>query len=324
MILHLKSCNDPSLVGGKAAGLGQLHRCGFRVPPGLCLTTDVYRDALRAAGVDPSQQWANIRRASDAAREPMLEECRRRVEALSLSQAVHDALERELVELELTAGPRTGTLWAVRSSASHEDGTEATFAGVYRTLLGVPRGSIAAAIPQCWASLWTSAAASYHAATGAGHEPPAMAVIVQPLLMPWSAGVAYSRHPVTGHAGQVVINATFGLAEPLVTGRVTPDQYVIEVVSDPPSRKLLDRIVAEKTSIRVATPTGIRDQSAPEEVRLKPVLGDEEAMALAALVKDVERAFQGPVDVEWAIENGATWLLQARAIPKTGSQDDLI
>src|SRR5206468_3924992 len=127
--------------------------------------------------------------------------------------------------------------------------------GLYRSILGVPRSSIATAIVECWASLWTLAAQVYRSRTGRERPDAAMAVILQPLLSPRAAGVAYSRHPVTAQDDLVVINAVFGLAEPLVGGAVTPDQYVVKIGNDEASGTVLERDIAEKTTARIATPT---------------------------------------------------------------------
>ncbi len=315
LLVSLTSCNDPALVGGKAAGLGWLLRNGFPVPPGVCVTTAAYHATLRIAGLDPARQWAEVHRASQDARGPLLDEWRRRVAALTLPRPLQETLHLELTELGL--GP--AALWAVRSSASAEDKEEATFAGVYRTALGVSQEAIPAAIIECWASLWTIAAFSYHQRAGQGTVVPAMAVVIQPLLSPRAAGVAYSCHPVTGQRDQVVINAVFGLAEPLVSGRMIPDEYTVEVRTQPESKTLLQQEIAQKPSARLVTPSGLTDHPLPEEDQRKPVLAGHEAIELAALAKRVEQRLGRPVDIEWALDGSAAWLLQARAIPDSGA-----
>jgi pyruvate,water dikinase len=320
LVLPLDSCTDPDLVGGKAAGLARLITNGFRVPPSLCLTTQAYRDTLRAGGLDPSHHWKRIGRTPEAQREPLLEECRRAVASLRLPQAILDLLDSALDKLEqefpADNKPAGSSLWAVRSSASEEDSAEATFGGIYLTVLAVPRGSVAAAILDCWASLWTAAAFAYRERVTKTNAAPAMAVILQPLLAPRTAGVAYSRHPVSGRADQVMINAVFGLAEPLVNGRVTPDQYVVEIGSDPAALTLTQRDIAEKATAKLATPSGLVAQPLSERDRHRAALEESEALALARLVKEVEHAIGRPVDVEWAIDQRGIWLLQARPIPE--------
>ncbi|MBM4135051.1 MAG: hypothetical protein FJ245_14965 [Nitrospira sp.] len=292
IVLPLKDCTDPQLAGGKAVGLGRLIRNGFQVPPGLCVTTGVYRECLRAGGFDAAARWARLCQASEERRPAMLEEDRRLITSLSLSQSLLDLIDEELHRL----GLGNEATFAVRSSASDEDGAKATFAGLYRTKLGVPRDALASAILECWASLWTEAALAYRLRVGGRSVAPAMAVIIQAMLAPRAAGVAYSRHPITGEPQQVLINAVFGLAEPLVSGTVSPDQYVVDVGDGTGSSTVVERQLAEP------------DQAAP-------VLGEREILALAGLVKDIERQMGFPADIEWAMDDQGTWLLQARPIP---------
>jgi phosphohistidine swiveling domain-containing protein len=322
----LESCSDPALAGGKAAGLALLIAKGFRVPPGLCVTTQAYRDTLQAGGLNSLDRWNRVRRAPAAEREPLLADCRRAVASLALPRAMLDPIDIELAKLEkefaTEDGPTGGMLWAVRSSASDEDAVNATFGGIYRTVLGVPRDSIAAAILDCWASLWTAVAFTYRERVSKPRSVPAMAVILQPLLAPRAAGVAYSRHPISDRADQIMINAVFGLAEPLVSGLIRPDQYVVEIGSEPDSLKLIQRDIVEKTKVRVAMPWGLMDRSLPESDERRSVLEEREVLALARLVKEVECAVGKPVDVEWADDTQGLWLLQARPIPEREAQPD--
>lgn len=320
LVVPLESCIDPALTGGKAAGLARLIAKGFRVPPGLCVTTQAYRDTLQAGGLDPSDRWTRVSRAPEAQREPLLADCRRTVASLVLPRTLLDPIDRALAKLEkefaTEDGPIGGMLWAVRSSASDEDAADATFGGIYRTVLGVPRESIAAAILDCWASQWTTLAFTYRERAPKPRPAPAMAVILQPLLAPRAAGVAYSRHPLSGRADQVMINAVFGLAEPLVSGLMRPDQYVVHIGRAPASLKLIQRDIAEKTKVRVAMPWGLMDEPLPERDQRRSVLKEHEVLELVTLVKEVECAVGKPVDVEWAVDMQGLWLLQARPIPE--------
>lgn len=250
----------------------------------------------------------------------MLEEFRRVVQSLTVPQTIFERLDHEIDRL----GMERGALWAVRSSASDEDQTNASFGGLYRSILGVPRDSIATAIVECWASLWTLAALDYRSCIGWRRTDPAMAVLLQPLLSPRAAGVAYSRHPVTAQSGLVVINAVFGLAEPLVGGMVTPDQYVVKIGNtDDASGTVFERDIAEKTTARVATSAGLTDQPLSEEDRKRSVLEEQDILALADLVMGVERTMEQAIDVEWAMDSQGIWLLQARPIPDTGLSQGL-
>lgn len=322
----MESCTDPALAGGKAAGLARLIAQGFRVPPGLCVTTQAYRDTLQASGLNPFERWNRIGRAPVVQREPLLKDCRKTIASLVLSRTMLDTIDAKLAKMEKEFAREDGStgdmLWAVRSSASDEDAADATCAGIYRTVLGVPRRSIAAAILDCWASQWTAFAFTYRERLPKPRPTPAMAVILQPLLTPRTAGVAYSRHPVSGRADQIMINAVFGLAEPLVRGLTRPDQYVVEIGSDPASLKLIQQDIAEKTKVRLAMPWGLTDQPLPERDQRRSVLEEREILALARLVKKVEGAVGTPVDVEWAGDAQGLWLLQARPIPARDAWQD--
>ncbi|HKN86545.1 MAG TPA: PEP/pyruvate-binding domain-containing protein [Nitrospiraceae bacterium] len=319
-LVSLESSGDRALCGGKASGLAALLHRGFRVPPGVCVTTRAYIDTLRAAKLNPHEQWAQAKHASRPDRERILEEYRTRIASLTIPPEVLRSLESALNTISQAFTSNPAALWAVRSSATSEDDAKRTFAGLYRTLLGVPRVAIPAAITECWASLWTTAAWSYSAREEFPSHVPAMAVIVQPLLVPRAAGVAYSHHPVTRERNHVVINAVLGSAEPLVKGTVTPDCYLVHIAPDTDSFHLLERHLASKRR----QPTGRGpDRLALVSDQEHPSLADEEAFALARLTKQVEHAMNHAVDVEWAIDERGLWLLQARPIPETATKPAL-
>lgn len=284
-IVPLTACTDAALAGGKAVGLGALVRAGFRVPPGVCLTTEAYHDALHEAGFDAARRWREARAAEGVDRDRLLSDCRQDILSLRIAPAVLGRLRNELSQ-----GSETG--WAVRSSATDEDAAGGTGAGIYLTALGVSLEGLPAAILDCWASLWTPAALAYQERLRRA-QPPAMAVVVQPMLAPQSAGVAYSRHPLTGRTDVVMINAVPGLAEPLVSGQAIPDQVVVETGRAP---LILERRLAEAGAS-------------------KPALTDSEALRLAEQTRAIEQKLGYPVDIEWALAGGTLWFLQARAIP---------
>jgi len=322
-LLPLDACVDPALVGGKAAGLGLLIRNGFRVPPGVCVTTAAYRHLLYRDGCDLRTEWERVRRASDQDRVPVLDECHRRIRALVLPDEIRQKLERQLAAIRTD----DGTCWAVRSSCSDEDAAGASFGGLFRTSLGVTRENLPAAIVECWASLWRMPVWIYGSRAGKGGglttEPPAMAVVVQPLLAARSAGVVYSQHPVTGEATLVVINAVHGLGEPLASGESQPDHYVVELQADRTATKVIERVIPEKERSLVMGPAGPVDRPLPESLRRAPVLADSEVTALARLAKEVEQVLGRPADIEWAIDAQGLWLLQARPITIPEGQGDL-
>ena len=191
------------------------------------MTTEAYDHALRAPGFSPAEQWQAALHSSGVERQRILSHCHTIIRNCDIAELTALIVE-QMRRLDL---PLHG-LWAVRSSATNEDGSRASFAGVYRTRLGIPLEEMGSAVKDLWLSIWDERVLNYHATSGLSGTPPAMAIVIQPLLEALAAGVAYSIHPLTGRATQVVINAVAGLAAALVDGRVTPDQYVVELAEN--------------------------------------------------------------------------------------------
>jgi pyruvate,water dikinase len=220
------------------------------------------------------------------------------------------------LELRLTnlAGD-SSTRWAVRSSATNEDAAEASAAGLYRTTLGLSPSEVLSAIRDSWMSLWDERVFPYLLRAGGELACPAMAVVIQPMIEAKVAGVAYSIHPVTGRPSQVAINAVPGLAAPLVSGEVTPDQYIVEMEADLlRPLHIRRRILARKRQKLVTTADGLHTAPIPRVEQQQSSLSDKQLFELASLAKQVEAAFRHPVDLEWVWDDERLWVLQARPV----------
>jgi pyruvate,water dikinase len=313
LVLPLSRCIDPALVGGKAAGLARLLACGFSVPSGICLTTEAYNRSLKRSGLDAEEDWKLAMTLPEAERNALLLDRQSRIRALDVS----DLATQCITALQtLSASPETSssTRWAVRSSATNEDAGHSSFAGLYRTHLGVPTDLLDTAIKDLWASLWHERVLQYTIERGPCRSAPSMAVVIQPMLDPVAAGVAYSVHPITGRSFQIFINAVPGLAASLVDGQATPDQYVVQIGADRQPVWIRRRTIARKSSRLTVAEEGLRHEPIPESDRERPSLSDEQLLELARTAKEVERTFGFPVDLEWAIDSGKLWALQARPI----------
>lgn len=303
-ILPLEACLDPFVVGGKAAGLARLLRAGFLVPPGFCLTTAAYHVFLHHTGIE-SEHWRRVYALPLNERSMSLASVKTQILATSWPSELLTDLQTELRRAPIAPGLR----WAVRSSGTHEDMRQASFAGLYRTELGVAREEIPQAILRCWASLWEPRVVNYLSEKSHRSEVPGMAIVVQAMVKARAAGVAFSRHPVTDHPNHVVINAVPGLAEPLVAGRVLPDEYVVALAETPEVTRR--HIVHKQAALRVAD-QGLVTEILDDATGDKSSITDEEARELATVVKRVELEYRQPIDVEWAINERGLWLLQAR------------
>jgi len=205
-----------------------------------------------------------------------------------------------------------GLACAVRSSALSEDGAAAASAGLYESYLNVIGvADVVAAVRLCYASLWAERALLYRAARRQSEED-AMAVVVMGLVPCLAAGVAFTAHPVTGARDQVLINASWGLGEAIVSGRVTPDSFLVEKGSF----ALIEREIYTKTMAVTPHPDG----GGTLEIELSaakaaaPSLSDDEARAVARVAAAVEAHYGSPQDVEWGLAGGQIHVLQARPI----------
>jgi rifampicin phosphotransferase len=307
-VLLLSRCTDLPLVGGKAAALARLLAAGFPVPEGCCVTTHAYERSLDAIGFAPAERWRRALMRNGDDRRQELADCRERIRQGDLSDLLA-ALQEALQRIEGLAVRR----WAVRSSATNEDMMHASGAGMYRTALGVSWDGLAGGISEVWASLWNDRVMAYMLQSGAAATPPAMAVVIQPLLEAAVAGVATSVDPVTGRDNHMAINAISGLGSLLVDGTVMPDQYLVETPADQPVRVIRRLFGRQHERLVVADGGLLREPMAPDE-RKAPLLSDEQVCEVAALTKRIEQAFQGPVDVEWAMDRERLWALQARPL----------
>ena len=202
--------------------------------------------------------------------------------------------------------------WAVRSSATNEDRAQTSFAGLYRTHLGVSLSDIDAAVKDLWVSLWEERVVSY-TARQSQKTAPRMAVVIQWMVAAQSAGVAYSIHPVTGRPNQVTINAVPGLAASLVDGTVNPDQYVVEVTHEGQPMRVLKRILAHHSQRLSVSKVGLRIEPFDDATHIQS-LTDAQLFSLAQTTKHVEQVFGHPIDLEWTFDAEHLWLIQARPI----------
>jgi rifampicin phosphotransferase len=266
---------DPALVGPKAAHLSAL-AATHPVPPGFCLTAEAYRRAERAGGMDAA-----------------------------VRAAVADAYARLVGDV---APPPPV---AVRSSALDEDGPASSFAGQHETILGVVGlDAVLAAIERTWASLHGDAALAYRRDHGLPADGLALAVLVQRLVVADASGVAFSVDPVSGRRDRMVVNATWGLGESLVAGHVTPDGWTL----DKADLHVVEARPADKVKMTVLDRDRTRELAVPSFLKGRPALTHADLDAVATLTRALEEHQGWPVDVEFAIADGALHLLQCRPV----------
>jgi len=316
-VLPLSECRDLDLTGGKAVGLRQLITTGFSVPQGFCITTEAYVQSLRASGFIDTEEWHKVCALSEHERSSALAGCRDRIK-----QAETSHFGAQWLTALQTLGRPSNARWAVRSSATNEDSGQTSFAGLYRTHLGVAPSEIDAALKDLWASVWEERVVSYMARQN--HQTaPRMAVVIQPMIEAQTGGVAYSIHPVTGRTNQVTINAVPGLAAPLADGTASPDQYVVEVTDAGQPVQIRRRILARKSERLLISSDGLRTEPLDDASQRRSSLTDAQLFSLAQAAKQIEKVFGHPVDLEWAFDARQLWIVQARPITTVRPSSDL-
>lgn len=297
-------------VGGKGASLSDLTAAGFRVPAGFCVTADGYRHFAEASGLD--KRIDALLRVAGTVDPSALRDASEQAAGLVAETPLPDELRDQVAQAydELTA--MAGLACAVRSSATSEDGAGASFAGLYESYLNVLGVTeVLHAVRRCYASLWSARAAAYRARKGGGGDE-AMAVVVMGLVPSETAGVAFTAHPVTGERDLVVINASWGLGESIVSGRVTPDSFVVRKGAF----DLVEREIYPKRLAVYPHPDGggTLERDLPAAKAAEPSLTDDEAREVARLAARVEAHYGSPQDVEWALTAGDLFLVQSRPI----------
>lgn len=201
---------------------------------------------------------------------------------------------------------------AVRSSATGEDGSEASFAGQQETILGIEGDAeLLSAVTRCWKSLFTERAKAYRQRQGIPDESVKMAVVVQRLIDAEVAGVMFTTDPLDPTGTAMRIEASWGLGEMVVSGRVTPDRFQIQNET----LHILSKNVARKEVLR----SRLEEKPVPEDRQNILCLNDQELKAVAELGLKVQKFYKSLRDIEWGWADGQCWLLQARPITTAGA-----
>lgn len=202
---------------------------------------------------------------------------------------------------------------AVRSSAVDEDGADASFAGQHLTLLNVPSvRELSSALREIWWSANSDSAITYRKRVGLFTRP-SVAVVVQVLLDPETAGVMFTQNPITG-ADERMIEASWGLGEAVVAGLVIPDSFRIAR-----SGEVLDRRAGlKRIAIRGVAAGGTVEEGVPKELQEQLCLDDAHLAELNGLADRCEAIYGPSRDIEWAIAGDALYLLQCRAVTRSG------
>ena len=287
-------------LGGKCTSLAIMTGAGMPVPPGFAVTTDAFdavmnqttlRDHIvkHLAGLDPNNVVDVDTRAAH-------------IRELIMTQEVPDDVRDESIAayntlMELCGGE---VPVAVRSSATAEDLPDASFAGQQDTYLWIiGQEAVMQKIRECWASLYTARAITYRMANNISDEGLSMAVAVQKMVNSRTSGVAMTIDPSNGDKSKIVVDSSWGLGEMVVSGEVTPDNFMIDKVM----MHIINRIISDKHEELVPSGHGtVIRKEVDAERRNSPSLSDEELIQVATLAKAAHKHYGTVQDIEWAID----------------------
>jgi len=325
--------SDVGLVGGKGANLGEMTNARLPVPYGFVVTSNAYFTFIKEAHLQEKikQLLTNINYENSNE----LNQASVHIQNLILNADMPEKIGKEIISFyqDLTLkeekyfshnvsiidqarhqlkGLYRPPLVAVRSSATAEDLPQASFAGQQETYLNIKgEAHLLKKVKECWASLFNARAIYYRYNQGFDHFKVGLAAVVQRMVQSEKSGIAFSVHPVTEDRNQMIIEGSWGLGEAIVSGQITPDSYVVEKDTN----TIIDTNTAEKSKGLFGDGKGKNVwKTIPGKKANTECLSGKEVIALGEIIKQIEKHYGFPCDIEWAFEKKNFFITQSRPI----------
>lgn len=308
---------DVPRVGGKSASLGEMTQSGVPVPFGFTTTAQAYQFFIEHSQLT-SVLEESLKELKDPEDTKTLQKVgkkiRKTIEEANMPKELETAIKKAYKELTAKyqkEGGKGEPYVAVRSSATAEDLPDASFAGQQETYLNVVGADeLVSRVRECFASLFTDRAIYYRIQKGFDHLEVALAAAVQLMVFSEAAGVLFTLNVSNGDREVVQIEATYGLGEYVVQGKVTPDVYYVNKKD-----KSVTTLISEKDIMLVRKEKGgVEEKQVPTQKQKAPVLSDKQIVQLAEYGISIEEHYEKPMDIEWGLDERTKklWILQAR------------
>ena len=306
-------------VGSKMANLGDIMiRLSLPVPAGFAITSLAYYRFMNDTGLqDEINRLIQAVGADDQAKLlPLCSQIQQMIVSAELPESVAQAITRAYKELEAKTMPAVRV--SLRSSALGEDALGQSFAGQFRSVLGVSPEDLLITYKEIVASKYSPQAVTYRLAKGIPSEDVAMCVGCMAMVHARSGGVAYSRNPLSIRDDEVFIHSAWGLAKTVVDGAVASDLFVVRR-GDPPT--LTESRISRKDRLFTCDPVaGVCRSEEAGPLASQPSLTDEEALELARIAIALDQSYGEPLDIEWAMDEARQiFLLQCRPLAQMES-----
>jgi pyruvate,water dikinase len=275
---------------------------GYLVPEGFCITVHAYRKFVEAGDLEKYIHMELRRKSFASMRWEEIWDAALRIRGKFLAREIPSYIAQPIIQ---SYRKLSAAALAVRSSATSEDSSGQSFAGLHESIIGVAdENSLLNAVRIVWASLWSDAALLYRGELGLDPFRSDMAVVVQAVIDKDQSGIGFGRDPRDVSRDNAIIEAVPGRCGDLVDGAVDPDRWIIkrssgEVIEWTPGNR-------------------------PHEGKAVPLLNRADVNLLHRTLRDVESLFGWPPDVEWTGNADELILLQARPITSpapSGKQD---
>ena len=304
---------DIPLVGGKGANLGEMFTADIPVPDGFVVTSKAYYDFLKKTSL--KKKILTELSGLDVNKSKDLMAASEKIKTAILSAEMPKDLAAEIKKAYHTLCGENDRFVAVRSSATAEDLPDASFAGQQETYLNV-KGfeDVVKHVQMCWASLFESRAIFYRTDKGFNHMKVGIAVPVQLMIQSEISGIMFTVNPLTNDKSEISIEAAYGLGQPVVSGELTPDQYIVKKNNWDISYKYIAKQTWQFT-LGGNTPVSNAFQDAQK-------MADKQVVELAKIGERVEKHYGMPMDIEWGMENKTLYIVQARPVTTLVFQDN--
>ncbi|MEM0172765.1 MAG: phosphoenolpyruvate synthase, partial [Thermoproteota archaeon] len=307
------SKDDELIVGGKSANLGEMYNSvKVPIPNGFSTTSLAYKKFIEENGLEDKIE--NILKNLDENDSKQLEEASKKIRNLIVNAKLSKEFEKEILDHYHELIKEEGQPFvAVRSSGTAEDLPNASFAGQQETYLNVKGDKeLLQKIKQCFASLYTERAIYYRRKMKIDENKIALAVAVQKQVYSKSAGVMFTLNVSNGDTSVIMIESSYGLGEYVVQGTLTPDIFYV----DKATLSIKERSISnDKTKMLVVNSEGgTEEEKVPKELVSISSLTDEQVLTLAKYGLEIERHYNHPMDIEWALDerDNNLYIVQAR------------
>ena len=315
------------IIGKKADNLGIIFNLGLPVPPGFVITTHVYKEFIGRTKI--KSQIEQFLQGLDIENREVLQKTAKKIQNLINSTEIPEDMMEDLVDnYELLGADQRKAadlvesediFVAIRSSVVAEDLPQASFVGHQKTFLNVKgKEEVVNALLSCWASLFTERAIYYRQKNNFDHLKVFSSVIIQKMVNSDTSGIMFTVNPATNKKEEIVIEAIYGLGKLLSGDKVNPDFYVLD--KNTRDSKQVEIKKQEIGLFRDEEGKTVEKAISKKQQEMQ-VISDVNLKEISRYGKIIEKHYNKPQDIEWAIENDQVYIVQARTVTTFKSKE---